>query len=132
MRWDASPKAGFTSGEPWLPMGDAAGANVAAQRDDPASLFSFYRRLIRTRRASDALRVGGYRSIRAPRGVYAFERSIDRERVIVALNFTSAAMTTRLPNDDARVVLSTDDGREGPMRAGSLVLGPDEGVILSI
>ena len=130
MRWDASPNGGFTTGEPWLPMGDTS-VSVAAQRDDPGSTLSFYRRLLRARRASEALRAGAYRSLRAPRGVYAFERSLLDERLVVALNFTSAAITTRLPDDDARVLLSTDDGREGPVPARSLVLGPDEGVILS-
>jgi alpha-glucosidase len=34
MRWDDRPGAGFTTGTPWLPLGDPA-VNVAAQRDDP-------------------------------------------------------------------------------------------------
>jgi alpha-glucosidase len=132
MRWDDSLHAGFTSGEPWLPIGDASRTNVAAQREDPGSMFSFYRRLIRVRRASNALRIGAYRSLRAPRGIYAYERTTGGERVVVALNFRSAAIAVPLPDEDARVVLSTDDGREGPVRARSLVLGPDEGVILTI
>ena len=36
MQWDAAPNAGFTTGEPWLPLAaDADAVNVAAQRDDP-------------------------------------------------------------------------------------------------
>ena len=32
MRWDGSPNGGFTTGEPWLPMGaDVAERNVARQ-----------------------------------------------------------------------------------------------------
>jgi alpha-glucosidase len=132
MQWDGSANAGFTSDSPWLPMApDALATNVAAQRDDPSSLFSFYRRLIRTRRSSAALRTGAYRSVRVPRGVYAFERAVAGERLLVALNFTSAAIRAPLPADDARLLLSTDDGREGPVDARTLVLGPDEGVILS-
>ena len=132
MQWGGSRNAGFTTGEPWLPIGnDAAAVNVEAQHADPTSLLSLYRRLIRVRRASDALRIGAYRSLRAPGGIYAFERTTATARAIVALNFTSAAITTALPAEDSRVVLSTDDGREGTVRARSLVLGPDEGVILS-
>ena len=41
MPWEGRPNAGFTSGRPWLPIGaDNAAANVAAQRDDPASMLT--------------------------------------------------------------------------------------------
>ena len=37
MRWTAEPKAGFTTGDPWLPIGAEVGRiNVAAERNDPA------------------------------------------------------------------------------------------------
>jgi glycosidase len=49
MQWDASPNGGFTVGEPWLPVVDPETRNVAAQRDDPASLLSLYRDLIALR-----------------------------------------------------------------------------------
>ncbi|MBA2315185.1 MAG: DUF3459 domain-containing protein, partial [Chloroflexi bacterium] len=58
MAWDASePAAGFSDAAPWQPLADGlAGANVAAQRDDPASLLAQYRDLVRVRAASPALR----------------------------------------------------------------------------
>lgn len=35
LRWDSTEKAGFTSGEPWLPIGEnVAECNVATQRQD--------------------------------------------------------------------------------------------------
>lgn len=50
MRWDPRPNAGFTTGEPWLPIGDdIAECNVAAQREDGRSLLALYRRLIALR-----------------------------------------------------------------------------------
>ena len=40
MQWDASAKAGFTQGTPWLPVPpSAATINVAMQKNDPNSLF---------------------------------------------------------------------------------------------
>ena len=53
MRWDAGPHAGFSTAEPWLPVGE--GAAVAAQRDDPRSMLTLYRRLLALRRESDDL-----------------------------------------------------------------------------
>src|SRR4051794_11419175 len=49
MQWDATPSGGFTAGQPWLPVVDAAERNVADQRDDPSSLLSLYRELIALR-----------------------------------------------------------------------------------
>jgi alpha-glucosidase len=128
MQWDASPSAGFTTGEPWLPLaGDADRVNVAAQRDDPRSLLSLYRRLLATRRGSLALRLGAYRSLPSSRGVYSFERSADGERVYVALNFTSAERGVDLPPRE--LVLSTDDARASLARSGRVAIGPNEGLI---
>src|SRR5204863_1957345 len=50
MQWDATAKAGFTAGEPWLPAIDPAERNVEAQRDDPESLLHLYCRLLDVRR----------------------------------------------------------------------------------
>jgi alpha-glucosidase len=50
MQWDGSPGAGFTSGEPWLPLVDQTARSVAGQRDDPGSVLSLYRELIALRR----------------------------------------------------------------------------------
>jgi alpha-glucosidase len=114
MQWDASPNAGFTSGDPWLPVApDHATRNVAAQRDDPGSLFSLYRRLIWFRKSSPALRRGSYRTVPAPRGVFAFARETNGERVFVALNFTQEAHRVSFGTGAARVLVSTDQGREG-------------------
>jgi alpha-glucosidase len=114
MQWDASPNAGFTSGDPWLPVApDHATRNVAAQRDDPGSLFSLYRRLIWFRKSSPALRRGSYRTVPAPRGVFAFARETNGERVFVALNFTQEAHRVSFGTGAARVLVSTDQGRDG-------------------
>lgn len=132
MQWDPSPNAGFTTGAPWLPLAeDATQVNVAAQRADPTSLLSFYRRLLQARRGSAALRAGTYRTLRAPRGVYAFERIAEGERLRVALNFTSAARQCSLGDERGALVLSSDDGRES-IDARSISLGPDEGVIVRV
>ena len=50
MQWDASPHAGFTTGEPWIPVNpNHTEINAAAQVDDPDSVFRHYRRLIELR-----------------------------------------------------------------------------------
>ncbi|MBK8026237.1 MAG: alpha-amylase [Chloroflexi bacterium] len=51
MQWEAdAATGGFTTGTPWQPLQeDADEVNVATQADDPASLLSAYRDLIRLR-----------------------------------------------------------------------------------
>jgi glycosidase len=60
MPWSGdAPAAGFTTGTPWEPLQDGwETVNVAAQADDPASLLSTYRDLIRARGAVPALQHG--------------------------------------------------------------------------
>jgi alpha-glucosidase len=54
MQWNGSPSGGFSDGEPWLPLVDPADRNVADQRDDPDSMLSYVRELIRRRSKSIA------------------------------------------------------------------------------
>ncbi len=128
MQWDASPNAGFTSADPWLPVAaDLGRVSVAAQRGDPTSLLSLYRRLVRVRRGSDALRRGAYRVLPSGPGVYAYERTAERERLVVVLNFTDRAQRLHLAVADTRLVLSTDPGRDAISER--LTLGANEGIL---
>ncbi len=54
MLWSPEPHAGFTTGDPWLPVNTGYSAcNVAAQMDDPGSLLGFHRALIDLRREQE-------------------------------------------------------------------------------
>lgn len=99
--WDASPGGGFTSAHPWLPLNqDYRQINVAAQRDDPHSVFSFYRKLIWLRKDSPALRRGAFEPlIQRPRDGLAYLRRTEEQTVLVALNFFSLPATLQLDVD---------------------------------
>ncbi len=137
MQWDATPNAGFTSGEPWLPVDSCyTTRNVERQSKDPNSLLSWYRRLIRLRAAKPALHVGDYRVIDdVPLGVYAYVRQWENERVAVVLNFTPR--TVSLPEgldasaaEDWTRLLSSHDGEAGSARGAHRRLRPHEVLIL--
>jgi alpha-glucosidase len=137
VQWDGSPGAGFSGGDPWLPVGpEAARVNVAAQRDDPASMLGLYRRLVWYRKGSPALHGGGYRSLPdAPGGCYAYLRSAGDERLLVALNFTGEELEYRVEGHErGRPELSTDPSRPTGEEIGltPLRLGPDEGVVVRL
>ncbi|HSN86081.1 MAG TPA: alpha-amylase family glycosyl hydrolase, partial [Thermoanaerobaculia bacterium] len=97
MPWDASPGGGFTTGRPWYAFAPGKEtANVAAQTGDSGSLLSHYRRLIRARKASAALRLGGLEKLRllSPENrstpLLAFVREQGKERVLVVHNLGTA------------------------------------------
>jgi alpha-glucosidase len=138
MQWDASPGAGFSAGEPWLPIAPGhERVNVAVERDDPRSMLSLYRRLIRYRKASTALRRGGYRSLTdVPTALYAYLREASDERLLVALNFSGEPLEWPARRDlpaGGHLELSTDPGRQpGPVDLDRLLIGADEGVIVRL
>jgi len=121
--WDASAGAGFTTGEPWLPID--ASTTVEAQRRDPASMLRLQRDLLALRRREPALAVGGIRVVSATDDVLVFERDHDGRRLVVALNFADQARPLDL---DGEVLASTIHGQAGAAGA----LAPNEGRIIAV
>jgi alpha-glucosidase len=61
MQWDSSENAGFTTGEPWLPlMDDHKRINVEEEEKNENSNLNFYKRLIQLRNNEPALQTGKY------------------------------------------------------------------------
>jgi alpha-glucosidase len=134
MRWDASPGVGFTTGTPWLPIGDdAATINVAAQRDDPTSMLNLHRRLIALRRAEPALAIGAWSPLAVEGDLLAYERSVPGRRLVVALNLGTGTVGADLSSvGSGRVVLSTHIDRDGGAADGEVALRADEGVVIAL
>jgi alpha-glucosidase len=134
MQWDASPNAGFTDAEPWLPIAeDYHHHSVAAERDDQASTLSLYRALIGLRRAEPALSVGSYTAVPADGDVLAYIREHQGSRLLIALNLGGDEQ--RLPLGESlrgEVLLTTRLDRAGKRVSGNLTLPPDEGVIVRL
>ncbi|AHY45481.1 Glycosidase [Rubrobacter radiotolerans] len=132
MHWDGTPSAGFTTGEPWLPVaGNHREVNVEAERKDPRSSLSLYRRLLALRRSEPALSVGSYRTVSADGDVFAYAREGKRESLLVVLNLGSEPASLPL-SGPGRILLSTRLDREGEKVEGELPLRPDEGLVLRV
>jgi alpha-glucosidase len=132
MQWSGEKKAGFTRGEPWLPLAeDYREVNVAAERDNPHSLLTLYRRLINLRHAEPALHGGAWEPLDAGGDVLAYYRTGGERRFLVALNLGSEVAMLRMPKGSSgTVVLSTHPGREGEGVEWTVVLRGDEGVVV--
>ncbi len=87
--WTAGPGAGFTSGNPWLPLNpDYREINVQTEREDPDSVLEFYRKLIWLRKKSPALQSGGYRPLLShPDRALVYLREAGKQTMLVGLNF---------------------------------------------
>ncbi|MGH2736456.1 MAG: alpha-amylase family glycosyl hydrolase [Actinomycetota bacterium] len=108
MHWTSDPGAGFTteSAEPWLPLGDHHGRNVADQRADESSMLHFTRNLIALRRSTADLQTGPYEELDSPPGTWLFRRG---DSVTVALNLSDAPQT--IANVVGEVVIATQSSR---------------------
>jgi alpha-glucosidase len=132
MRWDASVNAGFTAGEPWLPLGEGIDVcNVAAQRANERSILWLYKRLLELRHREPAFTAGTYRPLRNQGATFAFQRRLGDALRLILLNMSSAE-TRFVFQGRGRILLSTQLDRDGESVRGELRLRPDEGVILSV
>ena len=123
MPWDTSANAGFTTGDPWLPLNrDWQTRNVAAETADRNSILSLYRDLLALRRAHPALGLGDVRMLKVGHALLAFERVMGKQRIVIGLNLSNRVQSCTLP--EGRVLLTSG----GDYARGSLAA--NQGVIL--
>jgi oligo-1,6-glucosidase len=93
MQWDDSENAGFTRGTPWINVNpNYPQINARQALADPESIFYYYRQLIRLRRANPVIVYGRYDLILDDdEATYAFTRTLEDDRLLVILNFTTGA-----------------------------------------
>jgi alpha-glucosidase len=122
----AGPGAGFTTGEPWLPLvGDAEHLNAETQAASPGSTLTLARRLAALRRESPALQSGTQHTVDLGEDVLAWLREDGDERLLCAVNFATGPVAVEVSGP---LVLSTDSERsDGEVRE----LRPGEGVIVT-
>ena len=127
VQWTPGPHAGFTTGEPWLPVNpNHTEINAEAERANPDSVFHHYRRVIELRHA---LPVDRRRRLHdaAARTTSASTRTCARWTASsCSCSATSAATrsTVTLPGwDDAEAVIGAPGLTLGPWEGKALVRG---------
>ena len=129
MPWDASPHAGFSTAEPWLPLNsDWRTRNVAAASVHTGSLLTMVRRLLALRREHGTLATGPIALVEATGDILAYTRGDD---LLVALNLGATPQRLALPTGEYRTLLSTLAEGEGRVWTGDLTLAPNEGLVLA-
>lgn len=99
MQWSDAAQAGFSSGEPWLPVNpNYREINVAAALADPNSIFHHYRRLIALRKQHAVIVKGDYQALfEAHPQVFAYRRSLGDAQVVVIANFCADPVELEMP-----------------------------------
>ena len=134
MQWSNEPQAGFSTVEPWLPVGlDRDVANVASQSRDAGSLLTLYRRLLELRAAEPVLQDGVQEALTAGPALVAYRRTSASRRLLVIVNFTHERTRFALGDDaPGRVLLSSFLDREGERVSDQVTLRGDEGLLLAL
>ena len=133
MQWDASPNAGFAPPDatPWLPVApDFPDVNVAGQAEDPDSILTLTRDLLRLRREHQVLYHGDFERFGpTPDGVFAFRRIGSEGSLNIVLNLTA---DSRVVPDagPGTVLIGTHRDRDGSRVDRTVELGPNEAVVV--
>jgi alpha-glucosidase len=131
MPWDSSPLAGFTTGRPWLPLGeDHASLNVEKSDQDPESILNLYRTLIALRRSHSVLVTGELHSIAAANDVLTYERHGCGERLRIILNLGAAPAT--IPSEVSEILAATSLGCTSERPNKLIQLGAATGLIVRL
>ncbi len=99
MQWDDSPNAGFTTGQPWLPVNENyRKINAVAALADPDSVFHYYRKLIALRKAYPVFRTGAF-TLLCPEDekIFAYTRDAGNAHMLVVCNFTAETLPCEVP-----------------------------------
>lgn len=132
MQWSPGKNAGFTTGQPWLPVGSDAGVyNVEREKEDPASFLNLHRELIRLRNEERALDVGDYAPLGSSGALMAYVRKKDARILFVVLNLGADSERYDLSEAalEGTILLSTHLDRKGEKVKGEVRLRPNEGII---
>jgi alpha-glucosidase len=98
MPWTGGPHAGFTSGQPWLPVAETHRAlAVEVQDRDPQSTLNVTREFLRWRKTVPALQWGDIEFFDASEPVLAFVRSFEGQRVLAAFNLSAEEVEWAVP-----------------------------------
>ena len=98
MQWDDSANAGFTTGTPWISVNkNYTQINAKAALEDKDSVFYYYQKLIRLRHQYEVIVEGVFHGLLEDNDdIYAYERTLGNEKLVVACNFTNKKVPCEL------------------------------------
>ena len=136
IHWDDSAHSGFTSGTPWIQVNpNYVEVNAAAQEQDPDSELNYFRTLNQVRKNNLTLVYGAYDLLLPEHTqVYAYTRTLDEDKILVLLNFSSDMVTLNIADlgginmQQAQVLLN--NLTELNIADGQVTLAPYQAVLM--
>lgn len=110
-QWSNAEHTGFTTGTPWLRTNpNFPEINYEAEKDDPDSVFHYYKKLIRLRKSEeykDALVYGDFTPyLEETHNLIAYFRTGESKQMLVLANFQNEPRTIALPGKVKTVALN--------------------------
>ena len=133
MQWSHETNAGFTSGEPWMPVNENyKEINVENQEKEYGSVLNFYKRLIRFRKSEEYKEILTYGTYE-PRymdqdHIFAYQRCLESKKLTLICNFSSQPSSVTLESDYENVVFVNYE--QTTVIGADLQLRPYEVVVL--
>ena len=90
MHWNDSEYAGFSNTKPWLKVNENKSfINVEQAKNDPNSIYNYYKKLIQIHKEYDLVKEGKYKDLLPKhKYLYAYERKLDNKLLLVISNFS--------------------------------------------
>ncbi|WP_455792535.1 alpha,alpha-phosphotrehalase [Clostridium butyricum] len=136
VQWNNNKNAGFTSGEPWIPVGNLY-KNINAENalNDKDSVFYHYKNLISLRKQHDVISDGSFNIILENHDkVYAYTRSYKNTNLIVLNNFygedTEVTIEKELIEGNSKILIS--NYKDSGSLSKNIKLRPYESIVYII
>jgi alpha-glucosidase len=136
MQWNDDQNAGFSTGNPWLPVHSNYGwRNVETQSSNPESLLNFYKQLIKIRKTHPVFQNGMYLPITfEPHKLLAFIRQSSDQTALIALNFSKRSvglvLSSQLLGSDWKLLISNKRDTFPIVRDRKIMLEGNEALVL--
>ncbi|ANC75715.1 alpha,alpha-phosphotrehalase [Fictibacillus phosphorivorans] len=139
VQWNESENAGFTTGEPWIPVAsNFKEINAEVAVNDENSIFYHYQKLNKLRKEVDVITYGDYQLILENHPeIFAYVRNAENgEKLLVVNNFYGKNTEFALPSSvdftglSAEVLISNYEGT--PEDLSSFSLRPYESVVFHL
>ena len=124
MQWDNSQYAGFSDEEPWIKLcGNHDTINVESQFNDPDSIYSFYKKMIKLRKESDTLIYGDFKELESDDEIIAYQRIYNNEIITCICNFSN---TEKSIDYSGKIILNNyNDYSQGELRPYQFIMGKE-------
>ncbi len=135
MQWNPSQNAGFSAGNPWLPVMDSyKKVNVEEEAKEKKSMLNFYRQLIKLRAQEPALHTGDFFPVPATGNVLSYRRSSPNKNFLIVLNLGGSRERAAPGISEGKGIIrfATNPEAVNKTLEGEIELEPNQGFVIEL